>query len=73
MIHSGIDDYDHVDDFYHDRHEQSEYNRQFGLTYYGNYITNNLFENKLFLFINIFYEMILGYDPQVEIKFLIYR
>lgn len=63
---------DSEDPFYSARSETSEYNNNFGLTYYGN-PAFNLWDNKLALFINIFYEMIIGYDPNREIKLLSYN
>lgn len=67
----GVDE-DEFNEFYHDRHEMSEFNHSYNLSYYG----NNLFdvcENKLAIFLNIYYEMIVGFDPNSEIKLLIYR
>ena len=46
--------------------------RSYNLTCYGNpYI--DIYDNKLFLFINTFYEMIVGYKNGDEIKLLVYR
>lgn len=71
-LYDGLEDYDKEDSFYSSRHELTSYNRQFGMSYYGNpYI--DVYENKLALFINIFYEMILGYKDGDEIKLLVYR
>jgi hypothetical protein len=71
-IFDGLTDYDDYDDFYHDRHEMTEFNNGYGLSYYGNTAVD-ICKNRLMIFINIFYEMIVGYDPEKEIKLLIYR
>jgi hypothetical protein len=71
-IHDGLNDYDEYDDFYHDRQEMTNFNNSYGLTYYGNQVID-ICDNKLMNFINIYYEMIMGYNPDREIKLLIYR
>jgi hypothetical protein len=60
------------DEYYDARGEMTEYMNSFQLTYYGNKSVD-LFKNKLALFINIFYEMIVGFDPNIEIKLLCYN
>lgn len=72
IINDGITDYDNIDHFYNDRYEMTNYNNGYNLSYYCNRCIN-IFDNKLAIFINIFYEMIVGYDPDNEIKLLVYR
>lgn len=71
-IYDGLEEYDNSDDFYFSRHEMSNFNNSYGLSYYGNK-SIDIYDNKLVIFINIFYEMIVGYDPNNEIKLVIYR
>lgn len=58
----------YYDDLYCQRYELSEYNYSFNLTGFGNHRMINLYENKFALFVNLFYEMIDGYDRKYEIK-----
>jgi hypothetical protein len=60
------------DSFYSDRHEGTDFNRSYNMSIYGN-PRRYVYENKLTVFISIFYEMIVGYDPNQEIKLLIYK
>jgi hypothetical protein len=71
-IYDGLSEYDDHDDFYFSRHEMTQFNNSYGLSYYGNEVVN-ICENKLVIFINIYYEMLVGYNPNNEIKLLIYR
>lgn len=66
-IHEGISDYDTEDEFYSDRYQSTVYNNSYNLSFYGNSAVD-LYENKAVLFINVFYEMIMGYNPKVPIK-----
>ena len=70
-VHDGYED-EGIDEFYSSRHECSDFNRSYGLSIYGN-PRRYLYENKLAIFISIFYEMIVGYNPDEEIKLLVYK
>lgn len=71
-IHDDRDDNDCDDTFYSERNESTQYNNSYGISYYGNPFID-IYENKLSLFINIFYEMIVGYKNGSEIKLLVYK
>lgn len=58
------------DDFYFERYDATCYYKSYNLTYYGQPAID-IYGNKLAIFINIFYEMIVGYDSSKEIKLLI--
>lgn len=60
------------DQFYFDRAQMTEFNKSYDMSYYGNKPID-LYENKVALFINIYYEMIVGYDSNEEIKLLVYK
>ena len=60
------------DNFYFDRYESTGYSKSYGLSYHGHKAVD-IYGNKLSIFINIFYEMIVGYDETQEIKMLIYN
>ena len=46
----------------------SEYNHSFNLTGFGNHKMIDLYANRLAIFVNLFYEMIEGYNEKEEIK-----
>ena len=71
-LHDGIDDNDEYNEFYYNRYEFTNYNEGFGLSFYGQPLID-ICKNNLLIFINIYYEMIVGFDPNTEIKLLIYR
>lgn len=71
-IHDGYELSDDGDLFYWDRHESTQFNKSYNLTFYGNKLVD-IYENRITLFINIYYEMIVGYTPGYEIKLLIYK
>jgi hypothetical protein len=71
-VHDGLNYDGTYDDFYHDRNEMSAFNSGYGLSFYGNNFID-ICESNLSVFINVFYEMIVGFDPNTEIKLLIYR
>ena len=63
---------DEEDDFYFERSQTTDYQKSYNLSYYGN-PSVDIFDNKVALFISIFYEMIVGYNPNNEIKLLKYE
>lgn len=62
--------YDIDDDLYDQRGSSTDYNNSFELSYYGNHMVD-FYRNQIALFINIYYEMIVGYNPNETIKLLI--
>jgi len=71
-IHDGFVDTDEEDHFYSDRHEMTNYCQSYQLSFYGNKAID-IYDNKVALFIMIYYEMICGYHEDEEIKLLIYN
>jgi len=63
---------DQDDEYYEDRYLMTENSASYGLSYYGNKYVD-IFNNKLPIFIYIFYEMLFGYLPDREIKFILYH
>ena len=55
-------------ELYSSRYEMSEYNHSFNLTGFGNHKMIDLYANRLAIFVNLFYEMIEGYNKKEEIK-----
>lgn len=71
-IYDGLENYDNGDEFYFNRTEMSNFSNSYGLSYYGNPAVDIL-SNKVLIFMNIYYEMLVGYNPDVEIRLLVYR
>lgn len=63
-LYSDDDDY-----WYSDRYMLTEYNSSFNLTMFGNQKKIDLYSNKFWIFINLFYEMINGYEDGEFINF----
>ena len=55
-------------ELYTERYEMSEYNHSFNLTGFGNHKMIDLYANRFAIFVNLFYEMIEGYNKKEEIK-----
>ena len=62
--------YDTDDALYDDRGASTDYNNSYDLSFYGNHMVD-VYKNQIALFINIYYEMIVGYNPNDTIKLLI--
>ena len=58
----------YYDELYTERYEMSEYNHSFNLTGFGNHKMIDLYANRFAIFVNLFYEMIEGYNKKEEIK-----
>lgn len=72
ILHDGNFGTDEEDKFYSDRYEMTDYCKSYQMSFYGHKIID-ICDNKLALFIMIFYEMIVGYHEDEEIKLLVHN